>query len=362
MATLAEIRAKLLEAETRGQNNQQNRNYDDSASYPFWDLPDGGTSVVRFLPDGNPGNTFFWVERAMIRLPFQGIKGQTDNREIQVSVPCMEMYGATEVCPVLSEVRGWYKLKDPTMDALASKYWKKRTYVCQGFVVNDGVGETNKPENPIRRFSIGPQLYKLINSAIMDPELEETPTDYDRGIDFKIVKNKNGIYADYSTSSFARRERALTDIELDSVDQHGLFNLSDYLPEKPDAIRLEVIKEMFQASVDGEQYDPERWGQYYRPRGLNAIVAPHQPEEQRQVAVTYATRAETPSQFSTSPEVVSAPAAVVAPAVPVEPVVEAVVVPAPVQVAPQVAPASANGATNAQDILAMIRNRNQAQA
>jgi hypothetical protein len=27
---------------------------------------------------------------------------------------------------------------------------------------------------------------------------------------------------------------------------------------------------MFEASVDGQTYDPERWGQYFRPAGVNA--------------------------------------------------------------------------------------------
>jgi hypothetical protein len=31
-----------------------------------------------------------------------------------------------------------------------------------------------------------------------------------------------------------------------------------------------VIKEMFEASVDGQTYDTERWGQYFRPAGVNA--------------------------------------------------------------------------------------------
>jgi hypothetical protein len=32
---------------------------------------------------------------------------------------------------------------------------------------------------------------------------------------------------------------------------------------------MKVIKEMFEASVDGEAYDAERWGQYYRAAGMS---------------------------------------------------------------------------------------------
>jgi hypothetical protein len=49
-----------------------------------------------------------------------------------------------------------------------------------------------------------------------------------------------------------------------------LFNLADFLPKKPTEAELRVIKEMFEASVEGKPYDNERWGQYYRPYGLEA--------------------------------------------------------------------------------------------
>lgn len=45
-------------------------------------------------------------------------------------------------------------------------------------------------------------------------------------------------------------------------------DLSTRLPPKPDAEAVKVISEMFEGSVDGEWYDPERWGQYFAPYGL----------------------------------------------------------------------------------------------
>jgi hypothetical protein len=81
----------------------------DNAIYPHWNIPEGQEAVVRFLPDKDETNTFFWTERNMIKLPFNGIKGQTDTRPVTVQVPCMEMYGKT--CPVLTEVRPWFKDK-----------------------------------------------------------------------------------------------------------------------------------------------------------------------------------------------------------------------------------------------------------
>jgi len=328
MATLAEIRAKLQEAQSK--STGQSTGGGDNAIYPHWNMQEGKEAVIRLLPDGNPNNTFFWVERAMIKLPFAGIKGEADSRPVQVQVPCVEMYNDGSVCPILSEVRGWFK--DKSLEEMGRKYWKKRSYIFQGFVVEDPIREEKTPENPIRRFIIGPQIYQIIRSALMDPELEELPTDYMRGVDFRIAKTSKGGFADYSTSKWSRRERAISDADKAAIEQFGLFNLSDFLPKKPTDVELKVMKEMFEASVDGEAYDMERWGQYFKPAGMGAATG--DPVKSSAKAV------------STAPAVAEEEAPWEEPAAP-----------AP-KAAPAAAPAaSGESASRAQDILAMIRNR-----
>jgi len=329
MASLAEIRAKLKEQENRAGGNTSSTP-GDNAIYPFWNMKEGESATLRFLPDGNPNNTFFWTERLMIKLPFAGVKGETDSRPVQVQVPCMEMYG--ETCPILSEVRGWFK--DPSLEDLGRKYWKKRSYIFQGFVTDNPLADDNTPENPIRRFIIGPQIFQIIKQALMDPDMEELPTDYTAGVDFRLNKSSKGGYADYSTSNWARRERPLGDAEMNAVNTHGLFDLNDFLPKKPDETAVKVIKEMFEASVDGEAYDPDRWSQYFRPAGM-------------------AQRTGDPTKTA-SPQATAVSQSAPAPAAPaVEESAPFDVDPAPAAPA-QEAPAAAGGA---QDILAMIRAR-----
>ena len=262
MATLAEIRAKLQQSSQQSSNSGGN----DNQIFPHWNIAEGQTATVRFLPDGDTNNTFFWLERAMIRLPFAGIKGETNSKPVTVQVPCMEMWG--ETCPVLTEVRPWFKASDKALEEMGRKYWKKKSYLFQGFVVDSKYQEDKTPENPIRRFIIGSQIFNIVKNALMDSEIEELPTDYVRGLDFKIVKTAKGGYADYSTSNWARRERALTAEEKAAIEQYGLFNLRDFLPKKPTEVEIKVIKEMFEASVDGEAYDPERWSSYFKPTGV----------------------------------------------------------------------------------------------
>ena len=262
MANLADIRARLAAQE----NTKSSTFSGDNTVYAHWNIDEGDTATLRFLPDGDTSNPFFWVERAMIKLPFNGIK-DGDGKKILVQVPCMEMYGPDETCPVLAEVRPWFKVTG--MEDMGRTYWKKRSYLFQGLVHQDPMGEESPPENPIRRFMISPQIFKIIQSSLMDPEMEELPTDYSQGLDLRIVKTSKGGYADYSTSNWSRKETALNEVELGHIEKYKLNVLSDFLPKKPGDVELQIIKEMFEASVDGEAYDPDRWAQYYRPYGMN---------------------------------------------------------------------------------------------
>ncbi len=327
MATLAEIRAKLKEQESRTGGSQSSGG--DNAIFPFWNMKEGESSTLRFLPDGDESNTFFWKERLMIKLPFAGVKGDTDSRPVQVQVPCMEMYG--DSCEILNEVRGWFK--DPSLEDMGRKYWKKRSYIFQGFVTENALSDDTTPENPIRRFIIGPQIFQIIKQALMDPDMEELPTDYTAGVDFRLNKTSKGGYADYSTSNWARRERPLSDAEMKAIETNGLFNLGDFLPKKPGEVELKVMQEMFEASVDGEAYDADKFGSYFRPAGMAARAGDP-------VAPTANTPAPTPTP---------APVAETAPATETT---EAKADPTP---APKAEAEPAEG--NAQDILAMIRAR-----
>tara|TARA_B100001057_G_scaffold424740_1_gene447689 strand:+ start:138 stop:1151 length:1014 start_codon:yes stop_codon:yes gene_type:complete len=334
MASLAEIRAKLKEQESRSSNTSSGGG--DNSIYPFWNIKEGESATLRFLPDGNADNTFFWQERLVIKLPFAGVKGETDSRPVQVQIPCMEMYG--ETCNILNEVRGWFK--DASLEDMGRKYWKKRSYIFQGFVIDNPLSEDSTPENPIRRFIIGPQIFQIIKQALMDPDMEELPTDYTAGVDFRLNKTSKGGYADYSTSNWARRERPLGDSEMNAVNTHGLYNLGDYLPKKPGEVELKVMHEMFEASVDGEAYDAEKFGQYFRPAGMQARTGdPNKAASSQATAVSKSAPSVTPTP-APAPEATPAPVAEVAPAAPVT------------------APAEATPAEgNAQDILAMIRAR-----
>jgi len=343
MASLAEIKAKLQAQDNSGGPGKQTGG-GDNAIYPFWNIQENSTSVIRFLPDGDASNTFFWRERQMIRMEFQGIEGQPDSRRCVVNVPCNEMWGPVGSCPVLSEVRQWFK--DPSLEDMGRKYWKKRSYVFQGFVTENSLDEES-PENPIRRFVINPSIFNIIKGALMSSDFEELPTDLEAGTDFRLTKTTKGQYADYSTSGWARRERSLDSNERAAIETYGLYNLNDYLPKQPSEAELAVIAEMFEASVDGKMYDPVRWGNFYRPAGVQIDTSNSVPNNNSAPAPA-PTAAPAPAPVAPTPTPTAAPTTDTgwqdpAPAAPTP-------TPAP-------APAAEGDKPSAQDILAAIRSR-----
>ena len=329
--TLAEIRAKLQAQDTR---NSGKKSQGDNAVYAHWNIPEGTQARIRFLPDANAKNDFFWVERNMIKLPFAGIKGQPDSKPTVVQVPCVEMWG--QACPILAEVRTWFK--DPALEDMGRKYWKKKSYLFQGFVRDNPLSDDKTPENPIRRFVISPQIFNLIKTALIDPDMTDLPTDYAEGVDFNVKKTSKGGYADYSTSTWARKSSALSAEEAEAIEKHGLHDLSTFLPKQPDETALKVIKEMFEASVDGQPYDPDRWANYFKPSGFQSGNGSTGSDDEVAVAAPRAV-------------VVVAPA----PAPAAQPWEEDAAEAAEEVVAPAAKPSS----QRAEDILAMIRNRKQ---
>ena len=347
MATLAEIRAKLQASE--GGNRSSSGGGGDNAIFPFWNIPENSTSVLRFLPDGDASNTYFWRERQMIRLEFAGVKGDSNSRRVTVNVPCNEMWGPVGSCPVLSEVRNWFK--DPALEDMGRKYWKKRSYVFQGFVAENSLQEDTTPDNPIRRFIINPSIFNIIKGALMDSDFTELPTDIEQGTDFRLTKTTKGQYADYSTSSWSRRERSLDSNERAAIDTHGLFNLNDFLPKQPTEAELTMIGQMFEASVDGQMYDPELYGNFYRPAGVQIDTSNSAPNNSAAKPAAQSVPQPTPAPATTAAPVAEASPTPVTPPAQQEAVAAAVAATAPE------AGGDSGEKPSAQDILAAIRNR-----
>ena len=269
--TLKEIQAKLLAQQANKERAKSGGFGGDNAVYPFWNNPEGSVTTLRFLPDGDESNDFFWLERLIIKLPFPGVKGQNDGKSVEVQVPCTDMW-KSGTCPITAEIRPWWK--DKSLEDMARKYYRKKSFLFQGFVVDNPNKDDQTPENPIRRFIINTSVFDRIKSILMVQDIEDSPVDYDKGLDFYLAKKQKGQYANYDDSGWLRpgtmalKTRSLNEMERSAIGQHGLWNLSTFLPKKPDEEHLNAIMELFTASVNEELYDIDRWGKYYRPNGM----------------------------------------------------------------------------------------------
>lgn len=263
VSSLEKMRALLIAKDPALANLASKPNRDTSI-FSHWEMAVGASATLRFLADGNEDNTFFWVERDLIKLPFHGIKGNPELKQVVVQVPCMDMYN--EECPVLREVRSW--MKDSALEEMARRYWKKRSYFYQGFVRESPIHESDKPINPIRQFIIGPEIHNLVRNMLVNEDLLESPCDYERGMNFTIKKTEKSGYACYDQSYWSLKEFAISDDDRDAIRKYGLLDLSTRLPSKPNVEEVKIIFEMFEASIDGELYDSERWARYFAPYGL----------------------------------------------------------------------------------------------
>jgi hypothetical protein len=111
-----------------------------------------------------------------------------------------------------------------------------------------------------------------------------------------------------------------------------LYNLSDFLPKRPGEVELKVIKEMFEASVDGQAYDPDRWSQYFKPSGFQGKGGDDAAEPAAKAAPAPVQSAQIDSNDEDD---------------------------APVATAPVATSEAKPSSQRAEDILAMIRNRSK---
>lgn len=345
--SLKDIQAKLLAQQANKDRAKSGGFGGDNAIYPFWNNPEGSTATLRFLPDGDESNDFFWLERLIIKLPFPGVKGDPMAKPVEVQVPCTDMW-KSGTCPITAEIRPWWK--DKSLEDMARKYYRKKSYLFQGFVPQNPNKDDQEPENPIRRFIINPSVFDVIKSILMDQDLENSPTDYDHGRDFYLIKNTKAGYANYTSSKWAMKERALADDETTAIAKFGLWNLSSFLPKKPDEAHLNAIMEMFTASVNEELYDVDRWGQFYRPTGMRLD------QQDSDAPVAVAATAPTPAKPAVTASSILNKVAAKAAAQPEE---DESSPPWEESSAPVAAPVAEKKAQTPDDIIAAIRRRQQ---
>lgn len=226
--TLAELRERFKKPTNTG----------GSQYIPFWDMKTGEQMTVRFLPDQNPDNPLlFVVEKLSHQLEVDGERK---------TIPCLKMYGRDD-CPICKVSQAHFKKKDKDNGL---KYWRKKQFIAQVLVQEDPLPPNDEGETyqgKVRPILLGPKIYDAVKLAIEDGELDEVPCDYENGTDFVIKKGKQGDFADYSRSKFARNPSALSSDQIESITSQ-LIDLSTLLPKMPS---LEEVEDLLERHLNG---------------------------------------------------------------------------------------------------------------
>lgn len=234
------LRARF-KSNTRTTN--QSNTPSDSRYYPFF-LADVGTeSIVRFCPDKNQDNQWFFLERDIHRIPVNG--------EIK-KVPCLKMYG--HECPLCDSSRAFYK-KEGKTSATGKQLYRKRDWLAQVYVKKDALPpnpENNETfEGKVKAVVVTSQVYEAIDISLEDVDIP--PHQYLGGSDFLIRPTQDGNYRSYVRSRFAKAPSDLDDDIIDYIEAN-IVDLRTLLPAEPN---IDDVNGYLASFLSGTEYTPD---------------------------------------------------------------------------------------------------------
>jgi hypothetical protein len=195
-------------------------------------------------------------------LPYKEHSIPLPGREYPRSIPCLKMYDESAKCPLCEVSRKEYKrAKEENLHSTehaGRDFYRRLSWRALVLVVEDGVPKTeDSPEyqGKVLWISLGKSLFKMIEQELAN-DWDALPYDPKHGCDFIIRKSKKIAdgreFAEY-TGTFARRSRALTEEELQVV-QESLVDFRSTIPPKPAMEDYEnIITSYFNVGDDEEE-------------------------------------------------------------------------------------------------------------
>lgn len=239
--TFDQLKAAFGKRATSGSN--ENTGFWDKF-YPFYKMNFGETALFRFLPDADEENPLgFIIENTYHEFTINGKKKK---------IACMKMHDGPEAhCPACAMSAKYYnELGDEKMGKL---FWKKRDYIGAGLVMQSPFDFPIKAdENPVRLVSLGPKLFKRVETSIASGDFDTAPYDLNGGFDFKIMKTKQGEYADYSSSEFVRKATAISGALRERLE---LVDLKKFRFARVEA---DAMQAQIEAFLTGKSYEDEK--------------------------------------------------------------------------------------------------------
>lgn len=231
------LRAAFKKQESTG--DSENSGFWDKF-YPFYKMDFEETAEFRFLPDQDEENPLgFIVENRYHEFVINGKKKR---------IACAMMYDDSCIC--CDHSRNYYDSGD---EKLGKSFWRRTDYIAQGLIITTPFEYPIKSdENPVRMISLGPKLYKVIESKIVKGDMDDMPYDMVNGYNFRINKTHQGEWADYTTSDFARKSTAIPNKMLENID---LYDLNKF---RYGHIEKDQMNAMIEAFLTGQSYEEEK--------------------------------------------------------------------------------------------------------
>ena len=210
--------------------------------YPFFKMNFDETAEIRFLPDLDAQNPLLFVIQNVYHI--LEINGKTRR------VPCLKMYD--KECPCCQKAQYYYN--EVGDKSLGSKLYRKIDNFMQVLIINSPFDyPIDASDNPVRIVSIGPKLMQKIEASIMQGDFDVEPYDYDEGCNFRINKTKQGDYASYDTSTFARKSSS---IPLNLRERISLYDLKTFRIPEMEASKIEsLLDAMFNGKSAVDEMD-----------------------------------------------------------------------------------------------------------
>jgi hypothetical protein len=241
--------------------------------YYYRKMEFNASCTLRFLPISTEVATSedarkrFLLQKKVVRLRFDN--PEVAGSKVVIQIPAMQMYvgGKTENDLVLKQAKALFDESDRLIKSgqnergkavreKASYHWTRGEAFAQGFVVRSPFTETDPPENPIRVFELNKQIMNKINAACdpkADPELalRYWPVHGRLGSNFIIKKTHSGEWPSYTDSTFSNTPTPWTEEMKAAIDQHGLWQLEDFLPKRPTDDEYKHLAYIVEQSIAG---------------------------------------------------------------------------------------------------------------
>lgn len=247
--TFDQLKAAFGKRATTGGSNENTGFWD--RFYPFYKMNFGEEATFRFLPDADEENPLgFIVENKYHEFTINGKKKR---------IACLKMHDGHDAhCPACAASAKYYnELGDEKMGKL---FWRKVDYIGAGLVMHSPFDYPIKPEdNLVRLISIGPKLFKVIEAKVAKGDFDAAPYDMDAGYNFSIFKTKQGEYADYTTSDFARRSSPVPEALRSRIE---LVDLKKFRYARVDA---DAMQAQIEAFLTGKSYEEDKSGGSEQP-------------------------------------------------------------------------------------------------